>query len=171
MTYIGICSYVCLGELSVEVHAWGHLNEVTFIFINSTIVWPQVNNREGTQLRPSTKNWIKIYWAWPCPLEQDPDSPSVSLSHQEASISLLSFSIRGQTDWEKTQRKLTNLITRTTVLSNSMKLWARLCRATWDQWVMRECSKKNVVHWRRDWQTTSVFLPWEPHEQYEKVKR
>ena len=23
---------------------------------------------------------------------------------------------------------------------------------------------KNVVHWRREWQTTSVFLPWEPHE-------
>ena len=22
--------------------------------------------------------------------------------------------------------------------------------------------------WRREWQTTSVFLPWEPHEQYEK---
>ena len=28
-----------------------------------------------------------------------------------------------------------------------------------------------VVHWRREWQTTSVFLPWEPHEQYEKAKR
>ena len=22
-----------------------------------------------------------------------------------------------------------------------------------------------------EWQTTSVFLPWEPHEQYEKAKR
>ena len=38
---------------------------------------------------------LKIYWAWPCPSEQDPISPSVSLSHQEASISFLSFSIRG----------------------------------------------------------------------------
>jgi len=28
----------------------------------------------------------------------------------------------------------------------------------------------NVVHWRREWQTTSVFLPWEPHEHYEKAK-
>ena len=26
-------------------------------------------------------------------------------------------------------------------------------------------------HWRREWQTTSVFLPSEPHEQYEKAKR
>ena len=30
---------------------------------------------------------------------------------------------------------------------------------------------QNVVHWRREWQTTSVFLPWDPHEQYEKAKR
>ena len=30
---------------------------------------------------------------------------------------------------------------------------------------------QNVVHWRREWQTTSVFLPWESHEKYEKVKR
>ena len=28
---------------------------------------------------------------------------------------------------------------------------------------------QNVVHWRREWQTTSIFLPWEPHEQYEKA--
>ena len=28
-----------------------------------------------------------------------------------------------------------------------------------------------MVHWRREWQTTSVFLPWEPHEQYEKAKK
>ena len=29
---------------------------------------------------------------------------------------------------------------------------------------------QNVVHWRRWWQTTSAFLPWEPCEQYEKEK-
>ena len=28
---------------------------------------------------------------------------------------------------------------------------------------------QNVVHWRRVWQTTSVFLSWEFHEQYEKA--
>ena len=36
---------------------------------------------------------------------------------------------------------------------------------------MWSTGKGNVVHWRREWQTTSVFLPWEPHEQHEKVKR
>ena len=30
---------------------------------------------------------------------------------------------------------------------------------------------QNVVHRRRERQTTSVFLPWEPHEEYEKAKR
>ena len=29
---------------------------------------------------------------------------------------------------------------------------------------------QNVVHWRWEWQTTSAFLPWEPHEQYENEK-
>ena len=29
---------------------------------------------------------------------------------------------------------------------------------------------QNVVHRRRQWQTTSIFLPWEPHEKYEKEK-
>ena len=45
--------------LSIAVYAWDLLKEVTIIFITSTIVWPQVNNREGPQLYPSTENWIK----------------------------------------------------------------------------------------------------------------
>ena len=48
-----------LGALSVAVNAWDLLKEVTIIFITSTIVWPQVNSREGTQLYPSTENCIK----------------------------------------------------------------------------------------------------------------
>ena len=48
---------------------------------------------------------LKIYQAWPCHSEQDPVSPSVSLSHQEASISLLSLSIRGQTEWKPQSQK------------------------------------------------------------------
>ena len=39
-------------------------------------------------------------------------------------------------------RKLPNLITWTTALSNSVKLWAMLCRATQDGWVMVESSDK-----------------------------
>ena len=48
-----------LGAWTVAVHAWDLLREVTILFITSTIVWPQVNSREGTQLHPSTENWIK----------------------------------------------------------------------------------------------------------------
>ena len=64
--------------------------------------------------------------------------PQVSLSHQEASISLLSFSIRGQTDWKQQSQKTNQSITWTTVLSNSMELWAMPCRASQDGWVMVE---------------------------------
>ena len=30
---------------------------------------------------------------------------------------------------------------------------------------------QNLVHRGREWQTTSVFLPWEPHKRYEKAKK
>ena len=39
------------------------------------------------------------------PSEQNPVSPSVSFSHQEASISLVSLSIRGQTEWKPQSQK------------------------------------------------------------------
>ena len=50
----------------------------------------------------------------------------------------------------------------------------------WTGWISlqskglsRVFSKTTVQkhHLERKWHTTSVFLPWEPHEQYEKVKR
>ena len=67
------------------------------------------------------------------------------------------------------RRQLANLITWTTALSNSMKLshamWGHPGRMGHGREVWQ-----NVVHWRREWQTTSVFLPWKPHEQYEKAK-
>ena len=56
------------------------------------------NNRKGTQPHASTE---KIYWA----SEQNPISPSVSLSHQQASISLLSLSIREKKEWKPQSQK------------------------------------------------------------------
>ena len=62
------------------------------------------------------------------------------------------------------------LITQITALSNSVKLshvmWGYPRRSGHGGEVWQ-----NVVHWRREWQTTSVFFPWEPHEQHEKAKR
>ena len=78
------------------------------------------------------------------------------------------YSLEGRQNENHSHRKLTKLITWTTAVSNSLKLWAMPCRAT--QGHGGEF-RQNVVHWRREWQTTSVFLPWEPHEQYEKAKR
>ena len=34
-----------MGALSVAVHAWDLLKEVTIIFITFTIVWSQINNK------------------------------------------------------------------------------------------------------------------------------
>ena len=85
---------------------------------------------------------LKIYWACPHPSEQDPVSPTVSLFHQEASIILLSLSSEGIQNENHNHRKVTKLITWTTALSNSMKLWAMPWRATQDRWVMVESSDK-----------------------------
>ena len=50
------------GALNTPVHAEVLLKEVAITFITTSIVWPQPNNREGTQPHPSTeKNGLKIY--------------------------------------------------------------------------------------------------------------
>ena len=63
-------------------------------------------------------------------------------------------------------KRLSRVCSRTTVRKhkhNSMKLWAMQCRATprlrghsGEFW-------KNLIHQRRECQTTPVYLPWEPH--------
>ena len=40
----------------------------------TTIVWPQVNNREGIQPHPSTENWIKGLLSMALPIRR-PSSP------------------------------------------------------------------------------------------------
>ena len=94
-----------LGALSWAVRAGDLLKEVPL----SPSPPPQFdlrsNNREGTQPHPSTEVGLKIYWAWPRPSEHGPVSPIVGLSHQEASISLLSLSVRGQKEWKPQSRK------------------------------------------------------------------
>ena len=57
---------------SVVVNAWDLLREVTII---STIVWPQVNSREGTQLYPSTENWITDLLSMAPPSRTRPSFP------------------------------------------------------------------------------------------------
>ena len=86
-----------LGTLSVAVHVWDLLREVTIIFITATIIWPQVNSRGGTQLHSSTENWIKDLLSMALPNRTRLSFPLGRSTPSQTSISLLSFSIRGQT--------------------------------------------------------------------------
>ena len=65
------------------------LKEVTIIFITSTMVWSQVKQQGGNTALPIKQIiGLKIYQVWPRPSEQNLVSIAVSLSYQEASISL-----------------------------------------------------------------------------------
>ena len=100
-------------------------------YLHHSLVSGQTAGREHSYTHQQQIGWM-IHWAWHRPSEQYPVSPTVSLSHQEASINLLSFSLTGQTNENHNHRKLIKLITWTTALSNSVKLWAMPCRATQD---------------------------------------
>ena len=49
-------------------------------------------------------------------------------------------------------------------LHNWMKLQAMPCGATQDKTGHSREFWQNMIHWRRKWQTTPVYLPWKPHE-------
>ena len=53
-------------------------------------------------------------------------------------------------------------------LCNSVKLWAMTYVQGHWRWSYGELWP-NTVHWRKLWQTTPVFLLWEPHELYKKL--
>ena len=89
------------------------------------------------------KMGLRIAWEWLHPSEQDPDAPTAIPSHQEASKSFLSLSIRGHTEWEPQLQKINQSDHWSqTALSNSVKLWIMLCRSTQNGRVMVESSNK-----------------------------
>ena len=90
---------VCLGISPFEEsHHYRH-------YPYHSLVSGQTTGREHSPTHQQ-KIGLKIYWAWPRPSEQDPDSPTDNPSC-EAFTSLLSLSIRGQTEW-KPQLQETN---------------------------------------------------------------
>ena len=93
-----------------------------------------------------------------------------SPSHQDTSTRLLSSSISGQKEWKTQSQKTNRNDHMTTALSNSLKLKPYLVGPP-RQTDHGEEFWQNMVHWKMEWQTTSAFLPWELHEQYEKSKR
>ena len=85
------------GALRAVVPACNLWKEEAIIFITSTLVWFS-QQQGGTQLRPSTENWIKHLLGMVPPIRTRLSFPTVSLSQQEASISLLYLSFREQTE-------------------------------------------------------------------------
>ena len=65
----------------------------------------RLNYREGTQPNHQQKIGLTVYWVWPHQSEQDPDSPTASHSHQEASTKILCLSILRQTEWKPQSQK------------------------------------------------------------------
>ena len=146
--------------------------ECGIIHITSIIVWPQVKQQGGNTGPPNNR---KLDWKFTgngSAHQNKTQLPSQSVSpiRKLPQASYLYPSDRRQTE-NHNHRKPTNLITWTTALSNSIKLWAMPCRATQDRRVMVESSDKKWSTGEGNGKTTSVILPWEPHEQYEKAKR
>ena len=73
-------------------------------YLHHSLVSGQTTRREHNPAHQQ-KIGLKIYWAQPHASEQDLVSPTVSLSHQETSISLLSLSLIGQTEWKLQSQK------------------------------------------------------------------
>ena len=74
-----------------------------FHYLHHSLVSGETTGREHSPSHQQ-KIGLKIYWAW-SPSEQDPVSPTVSLSQQEASISLLFLSSEGRQNENHRHRK------------------------------------------------------------------
>ena len=95
---LACCSpWGCKESDKTEWLNWTELNHYPYHSFDSG----QTTGREHIPIHQQ-KIGLKIYWAWFCPPEQDPVFPTVSPSHQEACSSLLSSSIRGQTEEART---------------------------------------------------------------------
>ena len=127
------CSSACMGPFEGGHHYLHYLHH--------SLASGQITGRKHSPAHQQ-KIRLKIYWAWPHLSEQDPVSPSVSLSHQEASKASYPSPSEDRENENHNHRKLTNLITWTIALPNSMKLWAMPSRATQDGQVMMESSDK-----------------------------
>ena len=143
--------------------------------VSRSTVGPQANKRKGTQLHPSTENWIKDLLSMAPPIRirsRFPPPPSQSLPsgsfHKPHS-----YSSEGRQNENHNHRKLTKLITWTTTLSNSMKLWVMPCRVTQDERVVLESSDKMWSTGEGNGKTLqhSCHEQYEQYEQYEKAKR
>ena len=102
-----------------------------------------VKQQGGNTARPSTEEWIKDLLSMALPIRTRPNFPHrQSLPSGSFHRSLILIHQRADRLKTTITENLTNLISWTTALSNSMKLWAMPSRATQDGLVMVESSDK-----------------------------
>ena len=152
------------------MHAWDILKEVTIILIIYTIIWPQVKQQGVTQPGPSIEDWIKdllsmallIRTKHSFPLSQSLPSGNfhklLILIHQRANR----MKTTNTENYPHRSHGQQPCLTQRNYEPCSLEL--PKMDGSW--WKLRQ----NVGPLRREWKTTSVLLPWEPHEQYEKAK-
>ena len=130
------------------------------------------NYREGTQPHSSAENWIKDLLNMALPIRTRPSFP-LSQSLPSGSFHKASYPSpsEGRQTENHSHRKLTNLITWTRALSNSVNLQAMPCRITQDRWVMVENSDKMWSTGEGNGKPLQHSCLENPHEQYEKAKR
>ena len=91
------------------------------------------NYGEGTQPHPSAENWIKDLLSMPLPTRTRPSFPhNQSLPSGILHKPLIHFHQRADRMKPQSQKTNQTVNTWTTILPNSMKLWATACRATQD---------------------------------------
>ena len=141
------------GAASAAVSAQGPLEEAAILFITSSIVWSQANNREGTQLHPQTENWIKDLLSVAPPIRTRPGFPHIQSLHKPLTL------IPQKADRTKPQSQKTNQTDHMDhSLASSMKLRVKPCRAAEDRWDVVESTAQT---WPLEEGTamTSAFLP------------
>ena len=99
------------------------------------------NYREGTQPHPSTENWIKRFTEHGPTHQNKTQIPPVPPIRKLPQASY-PYPSEGRQNGNHNYRKLTNLITWITALSNSVNLWAMLCRANQNGQIMVKTSGK-----------------------------
>ena len=134
---------------TTDLGATGHVDMSPFegdhcychcLYYNLALDWTT-----GKEQRPTHQHKIdlKHHWGWLCPSDQEPDSPRASPSHPEASKSLLSLSVRKQTEWklqlQKTNQNWSHGSQPCQTIWNNNPM---PCRGTQDGQVMVESSDK-----------------------------
>ena len=80
------------------------------------------NNKEGTQPHPTTENWIKDSLSMALPMRTRHSLPHNQSLPSGNFLKLLTLSFRGRQNENHNHRKLIELVTQATDLSNSMTL-------------------------------------------------